>query len=424
MTKPLIVVAGPVATRSGYGAHTRDICTALINSDKYDVRIASLPWGGTPNNALPFDSPLTARIIQGNQLERQPDVFIQVTIPNEFQRNGKYNIGITAGIETDTCHSTWIEGCNRMDLVLATSEHSRNVFYNTKATQGDKQIQLDKACEVLFEGIDTAVFNKMLPKDPEIVATLDDIKEEFCFLFVGHWLQGMLGQDRKDVGMLVRTFFTNFAQTPAKSRPALILKTSAAGFSEIEKEDILNKLEVIASGVRKELGVEDLPNVYVLHGDLTDSQMNTLYNHTKVKSMVSYTKGEGFGRPFLEFSTTGKPLIVSNWSGQTDFLTAEHSILLPGKVAPVHGSTVNDWILKDSKWFTVDYAIAGATLKDVFKNYSRYAERSKKTAGIAAKKWTLAQMQTKLEFYVDRALEVVSAPAAPLEIKLPTLKRL
>lgn len=430
MSKPLVVVVGPVASRSGYGAHARDICTALINSDKYDIRVVVIPWGNTPSNGLPEDSVIRAHIMDGTNLERKPDVFIQITIPSEFQPNGHYNIGITAGIETDKCVSTWLLGCNRMDLILATSEHSRNVFYNTQKIKKDEQtgqtttIKLDKACDVLFEGIDTAVYNKALPKEEKISKYLDGIKEDFCYLFVGHWLQGVLGQDRKDVGMLIKAFYHNFVDLSPKTRPALILKTSGAGFSEIEKDSILKKIEIIAEGVRTETGKSNLPSIYLLYGDLTDSEINTVYNHKKVKAMVSFTKGEGFGRPLLEFCTTGKPVIASNWSGQIDFLNPQTSILLPGKLENVHPSAVNEWILADSKWFTVDYPIAGATLKDVFKNYDKYHERSKKTAGNVAKNWTFAQMQEKLVDYVDRALTIAETVKLPPTIKLPMLKKL
>ena len=52
MNKPLVLVTAPVATRSGYGNHSRDICRALIELDKYDIKINSVRWGTTPMNAL------------------------------------------------------------------------------------------------------------------------------------------------------------------------------------------------------------------------------------------------------------------------------------------------------------------------------------------------------------------------------------
>ena len=131
MTKPFIVIQGPVATRSGYGNHTRDLATALIVQDKYDIQILSLPWGTTPMNALESDNPehieIGKRIARQN-IDRQPDVFIQVSVPNEFQKVGKYNIGVTAGIETTAVNHEFIQGANKMDLLVVTSEHSKKGF--------------------------------------------------------------------------------------------------------------------------------------------------------------------------------------------------------------------------------------------------------------------------------------------------------
>ena len=50
--KPLVLVTGPPATRSGYGAHTRDLIHSLINMDRFDIHVNSLRWGNTPMNAL------------------------------------------------------------------------------------------------------------------------------------------------------------------------------------------------------------------------------------------------------------------------------------------------------------------------------------------------------------------------------------
>ena len=65
---------------------------------------------------------------------------------------------------------------------------------------------------------------------------------------------------------------------------------------------------------------------------MTDSEINQLYNHPKVKAMLSFNKGEGFGRPLLEFTTTGKPVIASNWSGQLDFLNKDFATSISGEI--------------------------------------------------------------------------------------------
>lgn len=426
MSDKKIVFAGPVTTRSGYGARSRDICNALIRLG-CDLKIVPIVWGTTPTDALDKikDVEILNRLHNGN-LESEPDIFIHCTIPNEFQTIGKYNIGITAGIETDNCAPEWIEGCNRMDLVLTSSTHSKTVFESVEYQKRDKRtnqvvdtIKCRRPVEVLFEGIDTDVYKRIDSKDlkTDVKDTLDQMPEDFAYLFVGHWLQGELGHDRKDIGMLVNTFVGLFSRYPENNRPALILKTSMAGFSLIERDSIEGKLRQIYAMCRDRGVKGKLPSVYLLYGDLTDEEMNELYNHDKVKAMVSFAKGEGFGRPLLEFTTTDKPIITSNWSGQLDFLNADTSFLLPGSVNPVHESSVNQWIIKDSKWFTVNYAFAAKVLEKCFKDYKAALSKSKGTAKHTRNTFTLEKMGDLLKQYIDAAAVTNVGPA-------PTSKKL
>jgi len=423
--KPFILVQGPVATRSGYGNHTRDLVTALIKANKYDIQIVSLPWGSTPMTALEPDNhdhqEIDKRIARQN-ITRQPDVFIQVSVPNEFQKVGKYNIGITAGIETTIVSHEFLEGCNRMDLILTTSNHSKAGFASSTYDKMDEKtkqkvgtLKLETPIEVLFEGLDLDVYKKVDKIHETVKSELKDIKEDFCYLFVGHWLQGTIGQDRKDVGMMIKTICETFKRKSSHNRPGLILKTSHAGFSIMDRDEITRKIqEVIRPYGNK------APSIYLLHGDLTDNEMNSLYNHSKVKAMVSFTKGEGFGRPLLEFSITGKPVIASGYSGHLDFLHKDHSTLLPGEMNNVHPSAADQFILKDAKWFTVNYAFASKVLTDCVKNYKIHLERSRKQGHITKTEFNLNKMNKLFCQFVDKGLEVVPKQVG---LNLPKLKK-
>ena len=134
--RPKVLVTAPVATRSGYGARSRDVVSALLALDKFDVKVFAVPWGSTPQNALVLDDPRDKAIYDiivkdQNELKTQPDIHIHIVVPNEFQPVGKYNIGITAGLEASCIPQNWIEGCNRMDLVLASSKFSADVMKQT-----------------------------------------------------------------------------------------------------------------------------------------------------------------------------------------------------------------------------------------------------------------------------------------------------
>jgi len=378
--KPLCVISAPFATRSGYGEHSRDLIRSLAKLNKYDIKLISTKWGGCPMNALDEkDMDLITIMMTEESFNTQPDLWIQVTIPPEFQRVGKYNIGITAGIETTACAPSWLEACNKMDLILVPSQHSKDCLTRTNYDKIDNQtkkkigvLKLERPIEVLFEGVDIDMYKKPKELSKTIITSMKEVEEDFAFLFVGHWLQGELGHDRKDVGKMIDIFCKTF-KNKINNRPALILKTSGATFSKKDKAEITRKIESVKNRT------ENAPNVYLLHGDLTQEEMSSLYNHPKVKAHLTFTKGEGFGRPILEATLSGKPVIAPKWSGQVDFLNPEYSVLLHGKLQKVHRSVVwKEIIIPESSWYYVDYDMASRAMKDVFKNYSDYLKQSRK----------------------------------------------
>ena len=425
--KPIMVVTAPVGTRSGYGAHSRDICRSLIDLDKFDVRIWPVRWGNTPQNALseqnPQDLPIIKRLLQTPEIERQPDIHVHIVVPNEFQNIAKYNIGITAGIETTAVPPVWIEGLNRMDLNIVPANFVKHTIENTKYDKHDEntkqkigELTNQRPVEVLFEGVDTDIYGKTNEFSKELLEQFEPIEEDFCFLHVGHWLQGNMGEDRKDISMLVKTFCETFKNQ--KNPPALILKTSGATPCIIDREEILGKIRDIKSSL-----VGELPNVYVLHGDLRDEEINQLYNHPKVKAHVSFTHGEGFGRPLLEATLSEKPVIASNWSGQTDFLNQD-SILLPGNMIDVpKNSFPKEFIVDGAEWFQVNYAYASNVLKEIHNNYSKYVTKAKKQSIVNKSKFSLEQMTKTLGDILNKHLPKFEEQPQQVDIKLPTLKK-
>tara|TARA_B100001287_G_scaffold115087_1_gene96793 strand:- start:567 stop:1859 length:1293 start_codon:yes stop_codon:yes gene_type:complete len=425
--KKLCVVSCPIATRSGYGARSRDFVRALIEQkgDEWDIRILSQRWGDLSMNALtPEDTDLTSRII--TKLEQKPDVWFQITIPNEFTPVGHFNVGVSAVIETSDATADFIEGCNRMDLNIVSSEHSKTTLkavydkLNDQTKEKVGELRIEKPVEVLFEGYDTNVYDNKKPISKTIEKTLSEIPEQFCFLFVGHWLQGDLGEDRKGIASLVHSFLSTFKTNSfnKKSQPALILKASIGKSSITSVHEIKKKIEII-----KEMdGMNGLlPNIYILDGDMTDEEMNSLYNHPKVKAHVSFTHGEGFGRPLLEACVSGKPIIASAWSGHLDFLHPEYNFLIGGELKEIHPSARNKWFQEGSKWFKVNYGQASGTMKAVYDKYKKALEQSRKNRQYVKSNFTFQHMSTKLGEILDEH----KAGQGPQQVtlKLPKLKK-
>ena len=415
--KPTCVISCPIDTFSGYGARSRDFVKSLIElkGEEWDIKILPQRWGETPLNALPQDDPLRLRFITGGK--DKPDIWVQITIPSEFQPVGKFNIGVSAGIESTLYPGEFIEGSNRMDLNLVSSEHSKNVALSTSFDKLDSQtnekmgqVQIEKPIEVLFEGLDLEKYNK----NPQNSGLLKDIPEDFCFLYTGHWLPGALGEDRKNTGLMIKTFLETFKGIGRK-KPALILKTNHVNYSLLDREEILNKIHKI-----KDLVGGILPNIYLLHGEMTDDEMNQLNNDNKVKAFVSFTKGEGYGRPLAEAAITGKPIIVSNWSGHLDFLHPDYNVLVGGELNNIHKSSANEWLLKESEWFSINTDIASRAMKDIFKNYKGYFEKSRKQTQYLKDNWSFDKMVKKLNSLLPK---IETAPQMQT-LKLPKLKKI
>ena len=427
MDKKFVVISCPIASRSGYGDHSRDIVRGLIEKyPEWDIKILSQRWGQTPLNALQqvVDEDLISRLWTNPQLPTQPDVWMQITVPNEFKSVGKFNIGVTAGIETTQADASFIEGINRMDLTIVPSKFTKDVLIGSsydKLDNNTKQsigiLKVEKPIEVAFEGLDLNVWKKVKEIPEQLAKEIKQIPESFCYLFTGHWLQGDPGQDRKDIGMMIKTFLENFKDT--KNAPALVLKTSSASFSIIDRNDITKKIE----GLRRSVTYKkSIPNVYLLHGDLSPEEMNALYNHPKMKAMISFTKGEGYGRPLAEFARTGKPILASSWSGHLDFLNPKYHILLPGKLTPVHQSALQKGLIKEgSQWFTVDYQIAGGIMKAVHIDYKKFLEKSRGSSHYMKTEFSLDKMNDVIKDFIDT--HMASKPQE-VALKLPKLQKI
>ncbi len=380
---------------------------------EWDIKLLSMPWGVTPFT-YPISDDWKQRTVP-LPLQYQPDIFIQITVPTEFQPIGKLNIGVTAGTEGDICPAEWIDMINQMQIVIVPTNFTKDVFVKT-AKEHNKVI----SCELVVvpEYFDETIYNKDAEKLD--ISILDEIEEQFAFLSVGHWLTGNIGEDRKNISGLIYSFVDAFKGK--KSMPALLLKTSGATYSTMDRMDIESRIsQVLEQSAFKNT---KLPNIYVLHGDLTDTEMNSLYNHPKVKAMYSLTKAEGFGRPLLEFATTGKPMIVPFYSGQCDFLNQEFIVEVKGALTPIHPSAQNEFLINGAKWFTPDYNYAQNLLKQVFEKYKNYIDNAKRLRYHVNQTFTKSAVTAEYDKLVESINRFESNIPKQIELKLPQLNKI
>jgi len=430
--KRSVLMIAPFNTRSGYGDHARSIYYSIMDRDDLDIKCIDVKWGSTPRNHLRPEvkrhQKLLSSFVTQDQIKGQPDLLIDIRIPNEFAQGAKVNIGITAGVETDVVSPEFLEGMNKMNLNIVPSKFTADTFHRSifdkmqDAPNGEKQkigeIKNKKPIKVLFEGVDTDVYS---PKEKhqlekKLYGELDKlIKEEFAYLHVGQWGQQGFGEDRKNIGVMIKSFLKAFANIP--NPPALVLKTNGANFSVLDKDNIKKKIQSVKdmfTGVK-------LPNIYLIHGDFTIEEMSTLYNHPKIGAFITCTHGEGFGRPMLEASCCDLPVIASKWSGHLDFLTDSESMLIDGFIKPVPKSAL--WppiIIEPSKWFDVNEADVVRKVRTFHKKRKLIQKKASRLGKRNRREFSLTAMATQFNKIIDDALTSVPQPVS---LKLPKLKK-
>ena len=437
MSKPVCIVQAPVWTRSGYGDWAVAIAKSLLRYGKFDIHIVPTRWGACSKKNLddeandPLGRELLNKILRG-PLQQQPEIFIQMSIPNEFcmtpqglMKVAKFNIGMTASIETTAPRAEWIEGLNRMDLNIAMSKHGKDVLaqaqYTKKIPSGlVEPLKATTPLEVLFWGADTKKYFKTNTVVDSLEQTMMGIPEDYAFLFVGQWTGGTMNSDRKAIGWLIKTFLETFKSKGPK--PCLIIKTSGPTLSKIDQYECIQKINDVTEMVKQSNpNLTELANVYLLHGELNDIEMNALYNHKKIKTHISFTHGEGFGHPLLLSTLSGKPLFAPNWSGHLDFLNPKHANLLQGKLEPIPDEAVNDWFIKEAQWFTVDYEKAKEQMYHAYKDYESLLPRAEQLRAENAEKFSLEAMDKEFHALLDKYVPKFAMPA---QIVLPKLKKL
>ena len=338
-----ILLKGPLLTRSGYGEQSRFALRSLRSrEDLFEIFIQPLQWGHTSwlnieSEERSWIDQTIEKTIGYMQQGGQFDISLQVTIPNEWENLAPTNIGYTAGIETTKVAPDWLAKGNAVDKIIVVSTHSKQVYENTtymgtnEQTQQEVQLELNKSIDVVNYPVKT--FDDL----PQVDLNLD---YDFNFLAVAQF------GPRKNIPNTVKWFVEEFKEEEV----GLVLKTNIAKNCLMDRE----KLFADMKGFMSQIG-EHKCKVYLLHGDMTDEEMHSLYRHSKINALVALPHGEGFGLPIFEAAYSGLPVIATGWSGQMDFLVdekgKEHFYNVSFDIQPVQENVVWDGvIMKDSMW--------------------------------------------------------------------------
>lgn len=405
MTKS-ILLRGPLLTKSGYGVHSRQIARWLFDKaeepsksddDSIEITTELLPWGITPwFTDVYAEDGLIGKLVQSSVSPKQfYDLTIQIQLPNEWNPFlGSFNVGVTAGVEASSCNPQWVECVNRMQLVIVPSEFTKQTFLNSgKVTTPIIVVPESFPDAMLASNLTTSVIDE-LPLD---------LTSSFNFLTIGQLTGNNPENDRKNLLYTIKWFYEAFKNKPDVG---LIIKTAMLRQTHLDRTMVTNVFNKVLS----ELGVtESGPKFYLLHGDMQDSELVSLYTSKKIKAFLSLTHGEGYGLPLLEAAACGLPVIATGWSGHTEFLSVGKWLKIDYKLGPVHPTRVDNTIfMQGVSWAYPQEEHAKARMLKFYESSSIPNQWAKETQPLIQSRFNFKEIAKKLDgvFEEHKALGV------------------
>jgi len=304
-----VIVRAPLLSISGYGEHSRQIYQWAKSIDTWTVSAQVLNWGNTSWYIDPDAENGLIRQIMSTSTNQTTgfDISIQVQLPHEWDPNlAKFNIGVTAAVETDRCNPEWIDAANRMSIIIVPSEHVKR----TLTESGNIRVPV----HVIGEWY--------IPEVDDVNSKIDlNLSTSFNFLIISQMTAQNTNDDRKNILDTLKWMLDVFKDD---KDVGIILKTNFGRGTKIDRKFTQDTVVKFINQHRK----SQFPKIHLIHGNLTSSEIAGLYRHPTVKCLVNLTRGEGFGLPILEAAASGLPVITTNWSGHLDFMKM-------GKFVPV-----------------------------------------------------------------------------------------
>jgi len=383
--KKKIIIKGPFLSRSGYGEQARFALRSLrTKEDLFDIFLINIRWGTTgwlwedneERKWIDEQIKKTVHYIEEHKkhnVQPQFDMSLQVTIPQEWEQMAPINIGYTAGTESTKMSPQWIEKSKMMDKILVTSVHTKYAFENTSY-----KAQNPQTGEILDFENDTPLEVVSYPvRQFEPCGNFKlDLRHDFNFLCNAQW------SPRKNVENTIKWWIEEFWDQEV----GLVVKGNVSNNSYMDRLATEKRLQSILKDYK-----DRKCSVYLLHGDLSESELASLYQHDKIKCFINLAHGEGFGLPVFEAAYYGMPVIAPNWGGVVDFLYAPKKDK-KGKIKNKRYFTKVDYdikqiqqeaiwepiLIKDSMWCFPKQGSYKMGLRKVFKQYDLVSKEAKK----------------------------------------------
>jgi glycosyltransferase involved in cell wall biosynthesis len=303
-----IIWVGPVFDRGGYGNMSRNY---LLGFRRIGFPVRVVNYGPRHDKDIHPDIYNEIKTLLDTDAGHYPIGVVNLT-PDIFP-NIKFNgvakkVGCTI-FETDRIPQHWVQYCNRMDELWVPSRFNFETF-SRSGVEPQKM-------KIVPIPVDTYFFKPQKEK----LYIEGQKKFTFLYTFAFNW--------RKGFDLLLEAYLKEFS---SKDNVSLILKVyEDQGVKRNELKEMI--LHSVVDKV--DLTRNDLPHYTIIDEPLGQEDLRRLYNSCDL--YVSTDRANGWGMPCMEAMAMGKPAATIDWSGSTEFMKENNSLLIKptGSLVPV-----------------------------------------------------------------------------------------
>ena len=293
---------------------------------------------------------------------QNPDICITFGEPAVLQISGKINIGVVdpCDISNNDQKALFIDQCNKMSIIFVYSEYGRNTLTELRMFKNETEYKIQTPILVLPE------YSQLTKKS--IIKNLNDINiidNKWNFLIEGPWYLDepeFAGKNRCNFNFVINCFLHTFNNI--NNAPGLIINTHGESASMVDLYNLQNRINELKNNIHGKT-----PDIYLINGDFNQEELYSFYNNDKIKAYIDVTQRTDNTQKELDFTSTGKPMILSNWQV---FKKLNNSVLVDGGLKRIIDDKQDNPIVIDITWVELK-----AAFYDMFYHYKELLEASK-----------------------------------------------
>ena len=300
-----LVWFGPLFEPSGYADEGRGMVTALEAADIPVCLSANAVESAGFRQSLPHSQRETlarsaARVPVGEFIQVQ---HATIDCFNRAHARAVYSVGRSM-FETDGLPSHWVSGANALDELWVPGAFNCETF-----SAAGVRVPI----HVVPGGIDSEFFR------PDVAPVRIPGLRGTVFLSVFEW------RLRKGWDVLLRSWADAFGP---HDDVTLVLRTHPIGaIDDRRNSHVINeRIDAFLSTHCGGRTRRDIAPIIVMGDRVSGRDLSALY--AMANAFVLPTRGEGWGRPFMESMACGVPVIATRWSAHLAFMHDDNSYLL------------------------------------------------------------------------------------------------